>query len=545
MGRNGTQSYNNANSSANSNFSSSRQAGSTKQSCPLAQQRTKPCDVKSITLTVVVASKAKTYKTEHGKLEEVADPEADKKPYVVTVAKSDLPDDRLEVLADRKGNNAPTTINGAVVMSYTHDGAEHPEVTITGPDSNSTNKGSKALNFKLPVYRGRYGVDESTAKGKAVAFTFDRIWPVNAAPQTYQIAVDSCGVRTSGKVFKGRTIEVVAYPVDQLGFTLTVPPFSKRTYSHEATLKVLNKDSQEYTTTTQTRTDGIETAGESHTQSYTSATKDGQSSYQGSESIETGGKKLTESISNESTSLQLEEDTAEVPDESKIELKLMRNGKEDQSTLAVRSVVDSLQNLQKTFLEFWEGLDKIVPQVGWKFDFNISFFAGSLACTWGYRQKDARVFFGWSVEADIKIVEAAGSLSFGVDLGNWLVAKLTGTLSGEVHLKGKIEKSSAKGGTSEELSVPGSIKVELTGDAAVGYGWVRFERQAGANLELEVTAKIDFEHAKSPSISAKGELKPFMVWYLRKSWFASDSKSQLQLSDEHTLFDTSFPESKK
>jgi hypothetical protein len=228
-----------------------------------------------------------------------------------------------------------------------------------------------------------------------------------------------------------------------------------------------------------------------------------------------------------------------------VQVDLLRNGVKDDTTVAVRQIIDNLVNYKKKFDELWNDIKNFMPQVGWKFDFNVSWLSGDLGCTWGYREDPnhiARVYRGWTATASLQVISATGSLSFGVQLSSHIVAKLTGSITGAVSLFGSVE-SPAPGAQSSQkkIGTKGSVTAALDGEATVDVWWIKAQRKAGISWTLEVTAELDFGTGQGVGVSLTAVSKPLTFAYQKHSIWGDSYYEEDELTGEATLISESFP----
>src|SRR5262249_11833516 len=145
----------------------------------------------------------------------------------------------------------------------------------------------------------------------------------------------------------------------------------------------------------------------------------------------------------------------ELDKQGSIALIIARNGREFEKELGgphksiKEMIVDGLIKGVETIAKAIETFNKL-PQLGWKFEFSLSFFAGTIALEWSPKALPGPIADGRYYPVGLKVVgkiamdiiALEASLSFGVDvraLGTGIVAKIEGKAGLKVAVETEIK----------------------------------------------------------------------------------------------------------
>lgn len=206
-------------------------------------------------------------------------------------------------------------------------------------------------------------------------------------------------------------------------------------------------------------------------------------------------------------------------------------------------VLAGVFDLTKKIRGLFKALKNSVPQVGWTWDLDFKVFEGSLELGWGWREaKGSGVSYAMTLEANLVLIEATGSLGVGVSSGGVgsslsASAKLVGELSGSISAKAGplefiIDGTKEAKDAFDLLTATGEIKVALkftveTGDVFRVVGGAR------ATL-LEVEAVVKAGGGQGLAVELEGKAGGIEIFYEVKV-FGIPKKKKLTVMDPVTL----------
>jgi hypothetical protein len=357
------------------NAGSDRSMDSASASCPAGSSSPPasiPCDIDDLVLNQIPGSKTTMYQVKDWSF--VPDPpQGSKRAVCLTGVSGVSKQPKLQVVGDRPGAKATTQIR-VYVYPWASCGASHALVTAMGPDGTDVEKVFSSQNtFDFPV--SRY---QSTNAALAL---FERLITIGLPPNSYIVSATSCGNRGNGRpAYTGGNLNVEVYPADQYQLTLSIPPLSKKTYS-------LDKDFTAKTTTATT------------------------TSVDGDESTST-----TDEMRNDTRRHHITYKQAKADEKPKIELK--RNGQADDVSVSINKLFGILQEINKAMAAIQKLLHDWVPQVGFKFEYELAFLSGKVMIACGWKEwTDWRVYYAFSAGISITLIKISLNVSFGLKVG--------------------------------------------------------------------------------------------------------------------------------
>ncbi len=208
-----------------------------------------------------------------------------------------------------------------------------------------------------------------------------------------------------------------------------------------------------------------------------------------------------------------------------------RNGAEVPLKETYEKVKKGIEKFAKVLADVQEAFRK-APQVGWKFTFEISAFAGQIVLEFGPKPAPAiadgrylPINYGCEGSLEVEVFNLKVALSFGIDaqvLDSGLVLKVEGSISIQVKLKVDLNLDLLVN-PRKEIEVEGKYVGEIK---IVGYVSLVGKTVAGA--ELSVSAGFEFKDGKliidvtKPSFDLQGKLrtKPVAVsGYIKVPWW--------------------------
>lgn len=378
-----------------------------------------------------------------------------------------------EMVAPRRhaGSNASFTIR---VISATRScsPSTHPLLQISGPGyPRSEHRGSNTLEQQVEVWRSSN--IPSTPSHPISNFNIENYWTMHLDPNIWIIDVDSCGNLGSDSAISSSQVEIKAYPDDQYSFALTIPNFNSFNESHSQTRNSRG----------------------SVTESHASTAPD---VHCGSREVQTVS---TTTHADDGTELEV----SSSPLSSALNFAFKCNDRE-LSTDSLRKIVTSLREIEQTLRDIRELIRDFVPQIGWKFDWEVSFFEGSMLFSWGWREHtDHRVFMAWSAGVNLKIIRIKLELSFGISLPNSTIeAKIEGSLEGDASINFSNRCNSPDRPffpSSSSARVRSNIQAALTGKIGANMFSVRFEQSISVSSGIQVTAAFNVDRQQGPYLS--------------------------------------------
>jgi hypothetical protein len=266
------------------------------------------------------------------------------------------------------------------------------------------------------------------------------------------------------------TVEV--FPANQYQLTLSIPPLGKASYTKESSTNVATGDNT--TTTTTTGKTG------------------------GSESV-VGT--TTDSTDAETGITVTDDDIKTVPDKLQFDFKI--NGQSSDVSVDITKLLTILQNIQKTIVDIQQLIKNWVPQVGFKFEFSLSFFAGQIMLAWGYKENtDWQTYYGLSAKFSLTVFSISLTLSFGIQMPG-LLARVEGTVTGTASLATEFDFNAPGQPIAPSVTATIDIPAKIDGRGQAGVGFLSasvevgiktgFNGQAGirtAGTQMEIFATV-------------------------------------------------------
>jgi hypothetical protein len=483
------------------------------QTCPYANQCVAevPCDIDDVVLAEIQANRKTTYSVARSGLSLAFTPEAPKagKRSVSLIGSGGVPKGKVfEVVAGPSTAAAKTVIEAHIRPHAVHD-ATHLVVEIRRPGQAPIVEAVpqlRVLNF--PVFR-------TTSDNRAVRL-IERYWSAGYSPTRNEICIHSCGIRNSGQALGYTQMEVLGYPSEQVTLELSVPALKKSSYSLErartATGRSVEKRERE-------RMDGVKVS-ETTTRSRDGSTEEYKGSFthngrttEAEEWISTGDG-ITVTFTPD-----LVEKAAE-PDRPKVSLKV--DGTEQDVAHDITKLLDTLAKLKKGIDGIKELLEDWVPQVGFKFEFDVSFLAGSMGLTWGWREHtDHRAFFGLAGIVELMLIQLSLMLSFGVKIGPAATARVEGGIKdSSVKLTDQFGRMTPDRPLSATTKAKAEIPLVLQGYAEANLLVAEFRAAAGVKSGFTVEGGTRL-----------GDNSAFEM-YLEIAWNGLDAYRKVQLNPD-------------
>ncbi|MBI4703211.1 MAG: hypothetical protein HY744_19010 [Deltaproteobacteria bacterium] len=398
---------------------------------------------------------------------------------------------------------------------------------------------------------GRYGPFRSEAFD-AVSDVFGIIkalWD-SFHEKELELRADGCGVRAKGdaKAASKALLGLVRlYRKSKWTVGIKIPPLGAFSDERQGSLDVRGVKSGSHEQQT--------SAGLGYYQNKTSSQHSGEGAlgtYQHSQEKQVGGKvssyEQSRSVKDGSVTRTFEEkhsggdgrkmvdkDGAITSEDIKERLKrahgfdivISHNDTEVQALEAIEKLKNRINQIVKVITDV-RNLFEALPQVGWKFTFEVSVFAGQLLLEWEPEYVAGPLAAGryypvqWKLRGkiDLQIVEVKLELSFGVDiraLGTGLVLKIEGSLIVAASIAKDINLDFFK--PRQVLEVGGSASAKL---AVVGY--VSVLGKTIADAELSVGGGLEFKgdltmEWSTRTFDLKGKLKSkpiLLTGYIRR-----------------------------
>lgn len=444
------------------------------QNCPVPAPGQRECDIREVVLSEIPGSLPTQYRLVNWRFQ--PDPRVDKPREISLAGVVGVPKGRvLEVLAGPPGAAAQTRISVTADRYATHDGI-HPIIQVEGPGEPTKQYSCVTQpSFTFPVYA--YPQPRGAAE-----WIFERYFNFLRKPNRYLVSVESCGVRNAGSVVGSGQMEVLAYSADQYTLSLKIPALGRRSYSRSKTWKPSGPEQSEERVHRELDPKRPLSWREQPGTVKTTRTvgPDGEVT----RTREAAGKVFVYSLTEPT---KIEEPEPDVP-----QIELKRNGQAEEITASLDAIVKAVHKFLKTqekiraLLEYW------IPQVGWKFEWDLSFFEGLIAMAWGWKEHtDHRVYFSLSAQFKLTLIRCSAILSFGVKVGAL-----------EARLEGGIEDAQASIDQTVELNrpdqklltikVPIDIPAKVAARAAAGIGWLKFEASIGIRTGINGEGGVRF-----------------------------------------------------
>jgi hypothetical protein len=537
---------------------SQAQVNKPSQGCPLLAE--KPCDVDKLTLEVEVGStKKKAEAKQIRRYEKVTDVKDSTVLQLLT--KYDLIIDvlaqypsreesspkekaKIQGRAEYHGRKCATQTHPLMIM---HPGSEAPELGPAGMIVKGNQIGPK--EFYATAFKADFGF---ASKGLGALFEIIKsFWPF-ASPKLIEVRAESCGIRARGDGQQQRrnlSSLVRIYRKDTYLVAIKLPPLGK--YSHERSGTVTGPRERETkteysagfgyakgSTSTKTSHEGHEYSnerwrgGQGTSTGVTHKTEDGhttrtltqqQSGSKGSKATDTDGV----------ISVEVEK---ELKRQGPIAIVIKRNDRDFEKELfggekksLKQMLVDGLVKGVEAIAKAIETFNKL-PQVGWKFEFSIAFFEGTIGVEVSRKDRPAPLangrYYGLAYKVagkiGMKVISLEASLSFGVDvkaMGTGIVAKIEGKVTLEVEVEAEFTIEDHKPHTEVGLKPEASFKGTAMAQASV-LGWSLIDAKVSAKVCITMDdGKIEIDAHRG--LELKGTLKrkkALLTGHIKAPW---------------------------
>lgn len=472
------------------------------------------------------------------------------------------PKNRLKISAKSQahGRECPVHLHPALVVKpFAAEGSkakQMDELPTEGIVQKGTAWGPK--NFLALSFKPDGGIDNA---GFGLLFAIIRsLWPL-ANPKAIEIRADSCGKKAKGAGTPPNgslTALVRIYRKDVFSIGIKLPALGK--YKHERSGTVTGEKEFERKTEAQAGF-GYATKETSHKQSGEGRHANIETSderWRGASGSKTETTredhrwvKKTESHQySDRQGAKIEvykgnfalEVTEELKKKGPIALVIKRNDREFSKELfgekkaLIDKIIDGLIKAVEAISKGIETLKK-APQLGWKFEFELSLLAGTIALEWQPRYLKGPIangrYYPVGLRANGKIgmevVNLSAKISFGIEavaLGTGLVVKVTGSAGLKVPCDAEISLEAWKPKVEVFLKPTASLEAVAKGYATVA-GFTLVDAQVSAALafsmddgKLELSAEKAIElkgHLKREDVEIKGYLEvPIAFWTKRK-----------------------------
>lgn len=425
-----------------------------------------------------------------------------------------IPDNQArsyEMVAPRRhaGSNASFTIR---VISATGSCSPntHPQLIISKPGyPRSEHRGRNTLDQQVEVWRSSNIPD---VPGRPITnFNIENYWTMHLAPNIWNIYVDSCGNLGSNSAISHSHVEIKVYPDDQYSFALTIPSFDNFRESHSQ----------------------IRNSRGSVTESHASTDPD----------VHCGSTELQTVTTHSDGSMEFASTSS--PSSNALNFAFKCNDRE-LSTDSLRKIITSLREIEETLRSIRELIRNFVPQIGWSFDWEVSFFEGSMLFSWGWREHtDQRVFMAWSAGVNLKIIRIKLTLSFGISLANSTIeAKIEGSLDGHVSIDFSGRCTSPDHPflpNSSSARARGTIQAALTGKVGASLLSVRFEQSVSVISGIQVTAAFNVDEQQGPYLSTDVQWTGIVLNTRSLSLDLGNDSCEVVIMDGTELYNDRFP----
>ncbi len=385
----------------------------------------------------------------------------------------------VDAKADFTGRNC--MVNAHPLMIVKASEVREQELPPGGLSIKGTSFGPKKF------YANRAGFDGGVGgSGILVLFEIVRsIWPLYK-PKTIEIRADSCGVRpkdAGGAPNTDLLALIRIYRNDTWAVGIKIPPLGQLKYAHDSTYHPGSGDWERKTEKSSSSGFGHNSTTDERSSSGVSGTSllDNSEHVHGSYSGNSGMRTSTSSeVENgtrtttatrqrvgETGSKMTKEDghakLSKIEEELKhgkgFEFFIKRNDRDWTKEIGGEKA-DLAEKIIKRIITVAEAISDIreffkkLPQVGWKFDFELSLLEGSMAFEWGPSLKDKPLLDRyWPVEMEfalafeIELIKLELKLSFGVKakaLGTGIEATISGSIGISIPIKTEITLSFTK-----------------------------------------------------------------------------------------------------
>lgn len=166
----------------------------------------------------------------------------------------------------------------------------------------------------------------------------------------------------------------------------------------------------------------------------------------------------------------------------------------------VQKVAAGIQAFGQAIVDIKKFFNK-VPQAGWKFEFEVSAFAGMVLVEWAPHQHKAAIAGGRYIPVEYKfkgkisleIVNVSITLSFGIDvvaLGTGLVGKVFGKMSFKASIEREIQMDMLRPTQTFDVASDGVVELGAVVSATV-VGYTLADGRLSVNTGLELKGKLE------------------------------------------------------
>lgn len=374
-----------------------------------------------------------------------------------------------------------------------------------------------------------------------------------------ELQATSCGVRAKGdgKKANARLVGLVrVIPRSKWAIGIKIPPLGSHSYSRETgndfggtayssrsveTSSRFNRSSS--STSTKTSGEGVlgtydykhekQVGGEVDSYEFSRSVKDGEVTKTFEEKHSKSDGQSMKNVDGTITQKEIKERLSRAYG---FDIVITHNDTEVECGAQIEKIKKTISAICKAITDIKQLFNKL-PQIGWKFAFEVSVLAGSITLELATRYVDGAKAGGRYLATEyklagsieLKILDVSLSLSFGVDiraLESGIVAKVEGKLSVEASISKDIDMGffaprqelAAKASTTAKLSIVGSVSL-------LGKTLADAELSVSTGLELD-DAKLIIELGSSSMFDLKGKLKmkPVQLTGFIRSPYWFDSK---------------------
>jgi len=438
--------------------------GDTVTPCGRGPVSSRPCDLDEITLSEIAGSRTAGYHVFNGRF--VADSPTSKRGIRLFDVETSLPKEaKLQVVGDRPGAQSPTKILASVSAAATC-GPTHVAVVVNPPP------GQSEIDHVTPALvqdTFTFEASRSESANAAVAL-FERYIAWGIQPAAYLVSATSCGIRPGGTPKTRGTLTAEVFPADQYQLSLSVPAMGKVSYTRERTTVSSGE-------TTDTSTAEAQLGSDTATVTDTTDTATG----------------ITVT----------DEDIKTVP--QKLQFEFKHNGQSgDDITVNINNLLRILSSAQEAVKAIKDVLHEWVPQVGFKFEFDLSFLAGQIVMAWGYKEyTDWRVYYGLSAKFSLTFFEISLTFSFGIQIPAF-VARVEGTVNDSAALETDFNFNSPDMLIAPSVKTTVDIPASVSGRAEAGVGWLSVSVELGVRTGFSGEVGL---RTKSTTVELYAEIK--------------------------------------
>jgi hypothetical protein len=376
-----------------------------------------------------------------------------------------------------------------VKFNSTHDGAEHPRISL------DRGKACSGLVFevgKKAEFALKEPEDSFPSWKQLFAFTnpfraFSAYWN-HVQPMT--LTVDSCGCRAinaPASRFATFSIPVNVYPGNVFKVAVEFPPWS--THRHETEL---SEEIGGNRLTVKRSEDKVEKHGEK-----AKTTSEGEFKYTRASGSRSDWTKIPPPRPKGEPRKKAPE-SGEWANDALKGLTITRDGASIEHEIKWAALVDKWIELTKKAEEAISVIDEMyekAPKAGVWIDYEFTFFQGSFEMEWAFRERhDHTVFHWWKVEAGLKLFSFEINLKAGIEIPIVGEAFLYIKGSAEASLTGSLEAAMEGGNPHAGIKGEGKGHLEAGAEAKLGGSVVNASVKAKASTG--VTGEISFKDGK-------------------------------------------------